>query len=285
MQLTGIPFNQSAQSSLTALINVSNQQVFLPTQLSYANPAIGVTPTDTKVVITPTAVTNLVGNVTFEYQRLDISTYFEGAQPTLYISGSVTPQSILDALLTQYLIYFGAIGSLDTQNLCDVAIDTVNPLLAVLTPNPNHLVWVGKLSIAVDQRSTLSTLITTTALPGFSLPANLSVVCPNAELVYGLINGQNFVTECQLLHSGDSFNQYLPTWQLGTELTTQPWYANPTPGAYNVYGSSVLYNGPAVGPWTIETPTGTLPGNVLVIQLGTACTNLCGMLIINYTPV
>lgn len=276
---TLVNFSLPSANYLLELINQQNNQAFALTDLVFGNPTVGTTPTDTNVVVSPSSTTGLTGTVSIDYQRLDISTFFEGAQPTLYIQGTPSIQSVLDALLDQFQIY-GTDGANDGFTITFNSDNTI----ATIVPNPNHFIWVGTLVAIIDPRPTLSALLSTTTLPGFSLPANQSPVCPNAHVYYGLVNGTSMVNELQVMQSGDQFNTYLNTWDIGTTLLNEPWYANMTPGAYNIYGASVLYNGAAVGPYAVPTSGGTYSGNILVLNLGPACTNRCGQLFIFYQP-
>jgi hypothetical protein len=279
-----ISWNQPSASCLLDLVNQINSQNFAAGALQFSAPAVGTTDTETVVQITPGGSSGLIGSLPFTYERLDIGEYFEGANPTLSIQGTVTTDAILNALLDQFGIY-GTTGANDGFTIVTQNDLSGNVIGATLTPNPNHYVWVGVLQVVISPLPLLSSLITNTNVAGFSLPSAQSASCPLAQAVYGLVDGSDMVNELQMLQSGYNFNQYLETWNVGTELLNEPWCANSTPANYNVYGSTVLYNGPATGVFTVPTSTGNWPGWVLVLNLGPACTNRCGQLYITYMPI
>lgn len=280
MVLNLVTYNQPSAQCLVDLINQDNHQAFTLAQLNFTNPIIGNTPTDTLVTITPSSTSGLTGTVKLEYQRLDIGEYFEGAVPTLYIpTGIPNAQSVLNALLNQFQIY-GAEGANDGFTVTFNSDNT----LATIIPNPNSFVWVGTLVAEIDQRPLLAAEILVTALPGFVLPSGIGSTRPQAQAFYGLINGNSMINELLLYHAGDSFSEYMATWDVGTQILKEPWYANSTPGDYNLWGASVLYNGAAVGAFAVPTSAGSFNGNVLVLNLGSACLNRCGQLYIIYQP-
>jgi hypothetical protein len=279
MQLTNISYSQPSAACLLELINFDNNQTFLTTDLAFSDPAIGLSPTETHVNVSPGVTSGLTGVVPVDYHRLDIAVFFSGATPALYIPGTPTAQLVRNALLDQFQIYTAS----DDYNLFNVTIST-DLKTATIVPGPKNYVWVGTLTAAINNLPVLASLITVPTLPGFALPANQSSSCPNAQVFYGLVNGTSLVNELQALRSGDTFSQYLNTWLIGTQLLGEAWYANQTPGPWNLYGSRVEYNGISVGTYSVPTSNGNWPGWVLVIDLGIACTNRCGKLIFVYTP-
>jgi hypothetical protein len=281
MTLQAMKFGQPSQQSLVDLINLYNPDfLFTVADLNFSSPIVGNNgPTDTNVTVTPTTAINAGGSVVLEYQRLDIGRYFLGAQVELNFATAVTPANILAQLLTQYQIY----SSTDPANAFSVVVNPNNPNQATITPAATNLVWVGSLSVAIDARPTMTVLIPNANFPGFGTPAG-SANQPNAEAYFGVINGQQYLNDIVATPQGATFNTPLSAWQLGTELFNQTWVANATPGPNNIYGATVLHNGPATGSFALTEASGAYAGNVLVIQLSAACTNYVGNLVIAYIP-
>lgn len=286
MSLTLLTYNQPAVDCLIELINIKNNQAFTTNDLMFGAPVAipdagsGNTQIDVLPVPTSALTGGVTNKVTIPYERLDIGQYFEGALPVVYLDPSqVNADAILAALTNQYQIYTAA-GANDGFTVT-ISQDGKS---ATIVPNPNHLVWIGQVTAIIDTRPQLSTLIPVTNLGGFGLPSQLSALCPLAEVFYGPVQGNGFINELQLIQSGAIFSQYLPSWWLGTELLQEPWYANTSPGPYNIYGGRVIYNGPAVGPYRIIQGGTNFSGWVLIIELGVACTNRCGHLVVLYNP-
>lgn len=284
MSLALLTYNQPAVDCLIELINIANHQRFTDADLMFGAPVAipdagnGNTQIDVLPVATSGLTAGLSNKVTIPYERLDIGQYFEGALPVVYLDPTqVNIAAILAALTTQYQIYTTA-GANDGFTVTISADNTT----AILVPNPNHLVWIGQVTVIINTQPQLATLITNTNLQGFGVPAQLSATCPLAEAYYGPIMANGLLNELQLIPSGYSFSQYLPSWVMGTAILNEPWYASSTPGPYNIYGSRVVYNGPAVGPYQILLGGTAFSGWVMVVELGVACTNRCGHLIIIY---
>jgi hypothetical protein len=285
MSAVALKYNLSGQQSLLNMANAINNTNLTLLQVAIGNPVVGVSPAATFVMVTPTITSGLTGVIPLNYMRLDIGQYFLNAGAVLNFAGPPTEESVLAALLSQYQVYFDPTG-VDLSSACTVVLDPNYPHQATVVPDPNNLLWIGSLVISVDPRPLLSSILEPGVYPGFTLPAGLSVTSPAAELVYGVINGQNSINDVEQWHAGDVFSGYLQTWPLGVALTSNPWMASATPGPYNIYGASVTYNGPATGGYAILNGDGTpFVGNVLVIALGPACTNLVGDLLITYVPV
>lgn len=280
MQIVDLSLNVSTVSVLLGLINLENNQNLALSDLIFADPVVGSTISETKVTVTPSDASNLMDEVVFTYERVDIGQYFDGAAPTLYIGTTpVTKALILAAMLDQYQIF----SDTDVHNDFTVVIHS-SGLQATITPKATNYVWIGSLIVIISVEASLASVLTVNALTGFTFPANQSVNCPNALPFYGLVSGVNMRNELQELQSGDNYSVVTASWPIGTELLQEPWTISQTPGPFNLFGSIVRYNGPATGAYQIPTSYGTWPGWVCVIALGSACTNRCGQLVFVYEP-
>lgn len=276
--------NLTPRAALLELINSRNDVQLQDDYIALLEPTV-VSGRETSVTLKvrksfdPFAPIPFKGEATFVYNRLDLTTFFNGVKINITMDLPTTTSAFLDILTAEYGYLF------DTDDFYEDIITVANAHGYRLRATPRSLRWVGELVVNLMPRDDLGAKTVVTDLGDLGVVEN---------------QGRPFVTYVKPYTDGLYYGSYLKTVKKGAVVNPtylasildtlysdlsigvgRTWTSTATPGPKNLHGAQVIYNG------RVED-VGAVPYNpaatkVLIIQLSPQyCTDVSGQLTVFY---
>lgn len=271
---------QVSDQALLDLINTTNSTELKPNQVTYGKPA----DVAEQSTVTVTGRNGYRGDVNVTYTRLGLDHLFSFFQPRILVDeaeGALSPATVLARIQERYPV------RLEVDEVTVQYEQREDGEYYVVTAKDNSLVY--KDTVTVGTRPRVQIPITDHILPETS-----SYVYPNnsADRAYARIySGGWYLPECEIelsqLLVGANADVNL-TW-LTTIVSGDQWLLDTTaPGALNLAGARVTYNGPVDG-INLHPDDGMMlyrfpeAKNVVLIELSDSlCTGMVGKLTYYY---
>lgn len=242
------------------------------------------------------------GNLTFTYERLELSVFLNGVLANYHPSLPCSTQNLLDEITHRIDQQFYG------DDILLQELTRTNGVQYALTAKPESLRFVGSITLPLILPIDISTLYDPNLL---ATNTDAHAIVPNLDDVAAYVSGTDLLNQDTTIQVGTvvqahsallfSIREEVPNPLSG--VYDAPWYADSAaPGEYNLYGAKVIYRGrvtpgqvihytdPATAlamSYTFPAPLNSaIPSldSAVVIALNTAfCTNFKGTLTIPYS--
>ncbi len=217
------------------------------------------------------------GSQTFYYNRWDLGETFQNI-PLKYVLAE--GETIDRVGLASWLAGRHGIELSAADVVAGLLDLSVLPQNVKLVANVNSLAWKGQVDITLDSASLdLEQTLSVTTLDGLWLPSR-DITKGQAQFYSYQLDGIVYNDSLVLMNSGSSV-ETTEFAALLSNITGDDWVVTTEANNFNLKGSSVVYNGMS-GAAPAGIKQNPAYSKVMVIQLGSGCTNFGGCLTIWY---
>lgn len=277
-------FNKTEKQALLDSLNESNKTYFTFDQVSFSDPVT--VDNKTYVTVSPTTGPTTENSVNFYYKKFDLYEFFLN-YPVVLNLDTITKTSVINALKEQRQIYFTEkdieLTLLPNTLLTDVSIPWTETTASVrLTALNTNYIWSGSFTIYLKKLNSLlgKSIKQDVELGKYFTQYPLENKYP-VEIAYK----QKVILDDFYL----TFNKYKVNDVIALDnsilsalnkVTGDVWVSSTQSIDFNIKGAIVRYRGPNTGTWFTGTKQAS---HVFVLELSPLCSNLKGLIKIQYT--
>ncbi|QXO10862.1 hypothetical protein pEaSNUABM54_00036 [Erwinia phage pEa_SNUABM_54] len=277
---TPIPRNLPSEQMVIALINRDNNLNLSSSDVVVSEPRKNPTPTtitgttavrDTLADLLAVYGGNFKESAPITYRRLNADTIFAKVTTVIRPKNQVNTTDLIADINTLY-------------GLALTVDDVVNELLDLNTLpyslkvkfKDDNPAWIGSIPVIIKRMPTdIATVVTNNVLPVLRYPTGQSTLIQGDLYAYSRDFTANVSTLVDI-----SFTSVLDPLVaiLAAEFKPDAWVMKASASPFNLYGATVVYNGPVVDTYSTRRDR----ARCLVLQLSKSCNNMAGRLILHY---
>lgn len=239
---------------------------------------------NTQLVVSAAYTSAYEGAVVVTYNRLDITTFFKNIAVNLDVQGATTTSDLLPKLNQLYGL--GLVSDEVIESPVSPLTSTTPSVTHSIQFRPESLVYTGVLSVTVGPDSAvgqvLASVVQTTLLGGLYYPSNNTALGQAYLYSYRLDFTADASTLAGLTQGTPSELQTIARLINNRVPLTDTWIYYGAARDWNLYRSTISYNGPTADP-AVQNAANPAYSHVVVVTLNaTYCSNFEGELWLHY---